>query len=272
VGPFEVLPDPKCDDVTHFCLPGLKAQLAHTIGVYSVICDFVRRILATDFPYPSHQLVFVDEESAPLMTFAGMSILSTNLLSSSRIIDKHFEARELIARAVMMQYFGAAVIPRAPTDVWLTLGISGYLTGLFVEETFGRNEYRHYTYRKHEEVCQADAERDLSHKEQRHRPLITQKHHHVSEYFSQFAQNKSECVLRILEFRLGQENLLEILTKLLEPKEDESDGILPCMVAYRDFLTMANERSPQQWKELLMNWVECEVRWSVLLVPWILPY
>jgi len=50
------------------------------------------------------------------------------------------------------------VIPRARIDVWLTLGIAGYLTGLFVEETFGRNEYRHYTYRKHEEVCKADAE------------------------------------------------------------------------------------------------------------------
>ena len=126
------------------------------------------------------------------------------------------------------------------------------------KETFGRNEYRHYTYRKHEEVCRADAEWDQSHKEPRHRPLITEKHNHVSEYFSQFAQDKSECVLRILESRLGQENLLEILTRTLEVKEDAYGDLLPCMVTYKDFLVMANERVPQRWKELLQNWVECE--------------
>lgn len=31
-------------------------------------------------------------------------------------------------------------------DVWLILGISGYLTGLFIEDTFGKNEYRFYLY------------------------------------------------------------------------------------------------------------------------------
>jgi len=92
------------DSVTHFCLPGLKSQLAHTIAVYSAISDFAKRILATDFPFPSHQLVFVDEEPSPLVTYAGMSMMSVHLLSSARIIDKTFEARELLARAVMSQY------------------------------------------------------------------------------------------------------------------------------------------------------------------------
>ena len=36
-------------------------------------------------------------------------------------------------------------------DVWLILGISGYLTGLFIEDTFGKNEYRFYLYQvKHQ--------------------------------------------------------------------------------------------------------------------------
>ena len=100
--------------------------------------------------------------------------------------------------------------------------------------------------------------RDHSHKDPRHRPLITENHNHVSEYFSPFAQNKSECVLRILEGRLGQENLLEILTRMLEVKEDAVGDLLPCMVTYKEFLNMANERVPQRWKELLLNWVECE--------------
>ena len=62
VGPFEVFPDPaQPDSVTHFCLPGLKSQLAHTVAVYAAVSDFSRRILATEFPFPAHQLVFVDE-------------------------------------------------------------------------------------------------------------------------------------------------------------------------------------------------------------------
>ena len=123
IGPFEALPDPKVPGVTHFCLPGLKTHLQHTIAVYQVVHEFAERTLDAEFPFESHQLVFVDETVAPISTYAGMSILSCSLLSSVKVIDKTLqEIRQTIARAVMLQYFSAWVLPNACIDVWLIVG------------------------------------------------------------------------------------------------------------------------------------------------------
>ena len=99
------------------------------------------------FPFPAHQLVFVDEVAGAVNTYAGLTILSNSLLGSARIIDRTLNencesTRDAIAQAVFSQYFGAGVMPRTCRDAWVVLGIAGYLKGLFIEDTFGANEFK----------------------------------------------------------------------------------------------------------------------------------
>eukprot|EP00039_Didymoeca_costata_P007960 m.105772 g.105772 ORF g.105772 m.105772 type:complete len:964 (+) comp13890_c0_seq2:160-3051(+) len=248
VGPFEILPDPKLPETTHFCLPGLKNQLAHTIAVHAVAREFAARILDSPFPFGTYQQVFVDEAVAPISSYYGLSILSTSVITSPRIIEKTLdEIRLLLARAVMLQFFSIHVIPKAPTDAWLSLGIAGFLTGLFIEETFGRNEYKYYCYKLHKLVCEED---NVSRP-----PLMTELHTHVSEYFSTFAEQKSEVVIRMLEVRIGKENLVEIFTQLTSSNEDEG-GNLPPLLSTDQFFTQVSDRVPQRWTEFKSNWLE----------------
>lgn len=66
-----------------------------------------------------------------------------------RIVNPTIEiTRSTIGHAVVMQYFSHPVAPETCLDAWVTLGIQGYLTGLFIETTLGTNEYRYQIQRE----------------------------------------------------------------------------------------------------------------------------
>ena len=63
--------------------------------------------------YESYQQLFVDESTAPLQSYAGLSIFNATELSSVRVIDHTFDnVRQMAGRAVVMQHFFNLVAPR----------------------------------------------------------------------------------------------------------------------------------------------------------------
>ncbi len=88
VGAFEIYPDPTNPLITHFCLPHLLPLLKFTSKWLQECFEFFERTLSSKYPYTCYKQVFVDECYNEFTSYSSMSILNTNLLLSSAIIDQ----------------------------------------------------------------------------------------------------------------------------------------------------------------------------------------
>ena len=76
--------------------------------------------------------------------FILKNFCSTNLLHSSAIIDQVYVTKRTMAQAIAEQFFSCFISMQNWSDVWLSKGISTYLTGLYAKKCFGNNEYREW--------------------------------------------------------------------------------------------------------------------------------
>ena len=88
VGPFEIYVDPNDKNITHFCLPHLLPLLKFTSKWLHECFQFFEERLKSKYPYTCYKQVFVDECYNEFDSYASMSILNTNLLLSSAVIDQ----------------------------------------------------------------------------------------------------------------------------------------------------------------------------------------
>ncbi|KAL8598547.1 hypothetical protein ACOMHN_051335 [Nucella lapillus] len=219
VGPFRVHVDPTMHEVTHFCLPGLESILKHTTSYLHQSFEFYEELMSSRYPYNCYKQVFVDESYVDGVAYATMSVLSTNLLHSARIIDQTLTTRKMMARLVAEQFFGCFIGMQSWSDAWLTKGIAGYLSCLFQKKTFGNNEYRYMIASLVKEVGDYEQQvggilLDPSRRES-NLPFSVKNAHTVSPRYVEMMEKKALLVIRMLELRIGTELLLQVLNKLL---------------------------------------------------------
>lgn len=219
VGPFEVVVDPNMHEVTHFCLPHLTDLLKHTTSYIHEAFEFYEELLSSRNPYSCYKQVFVDESYEDCMPYATMTIFSTNLLHSPRIIDQTLETRRTLAAAVAEQFFGCFITMQSCSDMWITRGVAGYLTNLFVKKTFGNNEYRYQINRDLKEVQEYENRvggilLDPSSKDCNHHFSIRNPHTLSPKYIEVFSK-KAYLVIRMLEIRIGAQLLIQVFNKIL---------------------------------------------------------
>ena len=100
VGPFEIHVDPHMNELTHFCLPHLLPLLKFTSKWLHECFEFYESTLSTRYPYTCYKQVFVDESYEEMSCYASLSILNTNLLLSSAIIDQVYITRKKMAETI----------------------------------------------------------------------------------------------------------------------------------------------------------------------------
>lgn len=220
VGPFEILVDPNMHEVTHFCLPHLRTILKNTTAFIHEAFEFFEELMSSRFPYSCYKQVFVDESFMECTPYATMSIFSTSLLHSSRIIDQTLISRCFMASAVAQQFFGNFITMNSWSDAWLSKGIAGYLTGLFIKRSFGNNEYRYFISREMKEVCDYEQQNGVvldpsAIKDPSLLHFSARNPHLVSPEYGNIFCKKAHLVIRILEIRIGYELLLQVFNKLL---------------------------------------------------------
>ncbi|KAL4236698.1 Transcription initiation factor TFIID subunit 2 [Mactra antiquata] len=217
VGPFETYVDPNMHEVTHFCLPHLKGILKHTASYLHESFEFFEELMSSRYPYTCYKQVFVDESYEDSQSFATMTIFSTSLLHSNKIIDQTILTRKHMAAGIAQQFFGCFIVMQSWMDAWLTQGIAGYLTNLFVKKTFGNNEYRH---------CIAQTLKEINEYEAQVGGILLDPSTGHNQYFScyqpqtmsplylEMYRKKSVLIIRMLEARIGATLLLQVFNKL----------------------------------------------------------
>ncbi|KAJ8680194.1 hypothetical protein QAD02_015981 [Eretmocerus hayati] len=237
VGPFEIFVDPYMHEVTHFCLPQLSTILKNTAKYVHEAFEFFEDTLSNRYPYSCYKQVFVDEIDEDINAYATMSILNTNLLHSSAIIDQVYITKKAMAQAIAEQFFGCFISMQNWSDVWMPKGISTYLTGLYAKKCFGNNEYREWIQSELLEVVKYEEQFGgiILDPSQPPAPLPVAANtpaptprtpdpgfyfpirnlHTMSPKYIEVLRKKAHLVLRMLEHRIGQELLLQVLNKQL---------------------------------------------------------
>lgn len=237
VGPFEVYVDPNMHEVAHFCLPQLLPSLKVSAKYVHEAFEFYEETLSNRYPYSCYKQVFVDELDENISAYATMSILNTNLLHSSPIIDQVYLTKRAMAQAIAEQFFGCFISMQNWSDTWLPKGISTYLTGLYAKKCFGNNEYRDWIQSELMEVVKYEEQFGgiILDPSQPPAPLpiagnapIPQPRtpdpgfyfpirnlHTMSPRYLEVLRKKAHLVIRMLEHRVGQELLLQVFNKQL---------------------------------------------------------
>ncbi|KAH0952770.1 hypothetical protein HN011_011355 [Eciton burchellii] len=237
VGPFEVFVDPYMHEVTHFCLPQLLPNLKVSAKHMHETFEFYEEILSNRYPYSCYKQVFVDEIDEDINAYATMSILNTNLLHTSAIIDQVYITKKAMAQAVAEQFFGCFISMQNWSDTWLPKGISTYLTGLYAKKCFGNNEYRQWIQSELQEVVKYEEQFGgiILDPSQAPAPLPIAANtpapiprtpdpgfyfpiknlHTMSPKYIEVLRKKAHLIMRMLEHRIGQELLLQVFNKQL---------------------------------------------------------
>ncbi|KAJ8315654.1 hypothetical protein KUTeg_007804 [Tegillarca granosa] len=200
---IEILVDPNMHEVTHFCLPHLSDILKHTTSYIHEAFEFYEELLSSRYPYSCYKQVFVDESYVDSAPYATMTIFSTNLLHSSRIIDQTIDTRKILAAAVAEQFFGCFITMQCWSDAWLPKGISNYLSMLFYLKEV--HKYEHNI---------GGIVLDPSMKDGPHHFSVKNSHTISPNYTTVFSK-KALLIIRMLEMRIGAQLLIQVFNKLL---------------------------------------------------------
>ncbi|KAA0201894.1 hypothetical protein HAZT_HAZT004891 [Hyalella azteca] len=146
------------NELTHFCLPQLLPVMKACSKYLHQAFEFFEEMLSIRYPYTSYKQVYVDEAYSDLQSYATMSVVSQNLLCSSRIIDQVYETREVIVLSVARQFFGCFLTRYSWSDSWLCEGVARYLTGLYLKKYFGFNHYKHWIHSELQSVVEYEEE------------------------------------------------------------------------------------------------------------------
>lgn len=94
------------------------------------------------FPFPSYYMIFVKDLPKPFITFANLTLISSDLLCDSTDIDQTFETRRVLCKALAEQYFNLRIDFKTSHDSWILKGITNYLSELQLRTFHGNNDYR----------------------------------------------------------------------------------------------------------------------------------
>ena len=168
VGPFHSVELATTPRMRAHCLPGgeREAELEHSAAGILRKAALVYSEDVGTFPFPSYDVVFVDDSAAAAIgatdalvhAGAAISILSGNavLHPPSAPIELALECRQILAVAVAQQYWGIAVIPKAWADTWLINGLALRMASLVMQRILGHNEHRYRLWRDVQRCCERD--------------------------------------------------------------------------------------------------------------------
>lgn len=144
--------------VTVYCLAHQLEWARNTCVVLNRALDYFSREFGS-FPFSLYLIVFVDHSPEPAHNFAGLSVMSTDVLYPSDVIEPMLELTEAVVEAIATQWLGINIVPHSFNDLWCTVGIARYMMLQYLKVLMGNNEYKFRVKMAVEEICAKDVNR-----------------------------------------------------------------------------------------------------------------
>lgn len=195
--------------VTIYCFPD-QVELARNSCIFSgKAIDFFLREFGS-FPFSSFAMVFVPGCVVDSNNFAGISIMSDNLLYPPDLIESMFSSTSIFVEAIATQWAGINIVPYTFNDTWTTIGISRFMANQFIKTLMGGNEHRFRMKKLVDQIVNEDIGK---------KPLALQNYRFpISDTDLDFLKLKAPIVLYILDRRMTKTDksfgLSRVLPKL----------------------------------------------------------
>lgn len=182
-------------EILAYSLPRRESMMKNTcLFLYKAVDFFVRDF--GSYPFTSFKLCFVDGAAVPAQPSAALTICSNHLLFPPDIIDPMFSSTRILTHALACQWAGINIVPATFHDFWTTIGISYFLTDLFLRRLMGNNNYRYRLKRASDDLYYRDVNQAPIGRPCVRLPI-------TSQTFN-FIERKAPLVLFILNQRLSK--------------------------------------------------------------------
>jgi aminopeptidase N len=126
-----------------------------------------------------------------------------------------------MAHGIATQFFGCLVNASDFADLWVVKALARYVTGLYIERTFGLSEYIYQINHLMEVIC--NYEDTFGQIVLRHRDSSTHADLHFdptcpytcSPNYAEMLYKKGQLIMRILEIRLGKDQFIKVLQRIV---------------------------------------------------------
>ena len=146
------------------------------------------------YPFSDYSLCFVDDSHPDILDTGSLSICSSRLLFPEDVIEPLDRVTRQLVHALTVQWMGIDIVPKAPSDFWVVVGIAYFITDIFMRKLCGNNEYRYNQKRAADRVVELDVDRPSLYDTG---ALIT-----LDQSELEFLELKAPLVLFILDRRL----------------------------------------------------------------------
>lgn len=147
--------DESSPSVNLYFFPGQEELARNTCIFASKALDFFLKEYGS-YPFSSYGIVFVNGPSHPYNKFAGLSVISSDVLYPAAVIEPMFDQTEDILECVSSQWSGINIVPQCFNDFWCTVGIAKFMVLQFVKALMGTNEFRYRIKKRMDEIVDKD--------------------------------------------------------------------------------------------------------------------
>ncbi|TAQ87492.1 hypothetical protein B7494_g4193 [Chlorociboria aeruginascens] len=205
-----------------YCLPGRAQELRNTCLPMAHAIDWFSLKFGS-FPFPfGYKMVFIDDQISDVEHTASLSLCSTRLLFPEAILDPLEDNYRILAHAVASQWIGVNIIPSQKADRWVVVGLSHYMTALFMKALFGNNEFAFRQKVLADRLVELDINRPSLHS--------LGETLHLGSFEYDFMALKASLVLFILDKRImkaqGSTGMDRVITKLFFAANTNSETVL----------------------------------------------
>ena len=95
------------------------------------------------YPFSNYKLCFVDDLVVDVVDTASLSICSNRILYPEETLDPIDEVTRIMIHALASQWLGVNITMKEPADTWIIIACSYFMTNYFLEDLFGRNDFRY---------------------------------------------------------------------------------------------------------------------------------
>jgi len=186
-------------------------------------------------PYPYPKLANVQSATR----YGGMENASAIFYSEDAVADGR-DSEELLAHEIAHQWFGNTVTEADWPHLWLSEGFATYLTGLWLEDTYGADRLARYMNRARRRVLAFNQQNPGQ-------PLVDTVYTDPNELLNTNPYQKGAWVLHMLRQKVGTETFWEGLRAYYDRYRHQN-------ASTRDFRSVMEEVSGQDLAAFFAQW------------------
>jgi transcription initiation factor TFIID subunit 2 len=170
-------------------------------------------------------------------------------LFPDHIIDPLWDVTKTLTYALTTQWSGIQIVPKDWADLWLIIGLSYWMTGWFMQELFGNNEFRFRLKKDADRICELDIDRPSLYAQGFQVP--------IDPASLDFIKLKAPVVLTILEKRLHKVASSMVLHRVVRKTflSAEAGDLKNGLMSTAHFIRLCEKIGHNKLDQFFQQWV-----------------